>query len=63
MRDSIPTRLKTHLDVVGDQSAISGHCNSELVISAGGLAGHEVEFKDTAEIQDNKKKLELDSAL
>lgn len=40
---------KTYLDMIGNQPAVPGHCNGELVISAGWLAGHEVQFKDAAE--------------
>lgn len=34
--------------MIGNQPAVPGHCNGELVISAGRLAGHEVQFKDAA---------------
>lgn len=41
--------------MIGNQSAIPCYCNRELVISAGWLAGHEVQFKDTAEKQEKNK--------
>lgn len=41
--------------MIGNQSAIPCYCNRELVISAGWLAGHEVQFKDTAEKQEKTR--------
>lgn len=37
--------------MIGNQPRVSGHCNGELVISTGWLAGHKVQFKDATEKQ------------
>lgn len=42
--------------MIGNQPAISGHCDGKLVISAGRLAGHEVQFKDATENQDKVRR-------
>lgn len=43
--------------MIGNQPAISGHCNSELVVSTGWLVGHEVQFKDATENWGKKKNI------
>ena len=40
-----------HLNMIGNQPAISSHCNGKLIISTGWLAGHEVQFKYATENQ------------
>lgn len=40
--------------MIGNQPAISGHCDGKLVISTGWLARHEVQFKDATENQEKR---------
>lgn len=47
-------RIKTlsHLNVIGNQTAIPCDCDGKVVIAAGRLAGHEIQLKNATKSQE-----------
>lgn len=52
-------RIKTppHLNMIGNQAAISSHYDGKVVIAAGWLTGHEIQLKNATKSKEEMIKM------